>query len=375
MELLNDLWSTSGTRALLIVIGLETLLITATIIWLIFQNRHDEHLRESESEFSDKLTDDFLVALNSASQDALDDWHRRAQRYPDELVRDFLQHSILRAGGAEREKLVDHYRRWDYIEHDRQLLNSSSPRKRLFALRRLHSVARPEDRDLVYDRVEDNYLERLLAAQILARIGSAEDILELLGDVSIRSQLMEEPFYAIVEQMDLDKLARLFEQRDAFEEPRFRRILLEVAAERGLDQARDAAISAAKSDLVEERIGACNAAAFLDRQAGRKLLLELVDDEDWRVRARSTKVLRRFPDPAVFDALEDAITDQAFWVRQNAANSLRWMGDEGIEHLQRIRAQDDDAFAADAADQELQRYKRLSTSDQRQLSIGPRGIA
>lgn len=373
--LFEHLWSVPGARVLLIVIAVETVFITATIIWLYFQNRRDERTRARESDFESTLAETFFDALNEESDDALDAWYQRAKDHPASILRDFLHRTILRAGDEDRERLIRHYRKWNLLEHDRRMLASDRRQKRILGLRRMHTVATSEDRDVLMERIGDDHLEKVITAQIIARVGNADDIIDLLDDVKLESGLMEEPLYATIERMERDMLREVFERRDEFDEPRIRRILLEVAADRGLNAAREAVVAAVSSEDVEERIGACNAAAFFDADTGPDVLLDLIEDERWEVRSRAAKVIRRFPRERVFDALRRAMTDQAFWVRQNAANSLLWMGDEGRSVLEDIRSSSQDKFAVDSATQELQRYEYFSTAAQRHLSIGPRGAA
>ena len=375
MDLLQTLWSVPGSRVLVIVIAIETLFISATILWLVVQNRHHTRYHRKEEEFSETLAPRFDVALDSTADLTLDEWHSHALEYPRIIVRDFLHHAVLRASDTERARLVQHYRDWGYVERDHHLLSLTTARKRLFALRRLHAVARPEDCELLLKHVGDDYLERVLTAQVVARIGSAADVIDLVSEVEIHSGLMEQPIYATFEQMGAARLADIFDHRHRFKEPRIHRILLEVAAAQGVGSASRVVVLAAESNSTEERIGACNAASFLDEQIGERILLNGIDDADWRVRARAAKILRRFPSDNVLAELSNAMTDEAFWVRQNAANSLRWTGDEGRQRLEAIEKSSEDPFAVDAAAQELQRYRRFSSRDQRHFSIAPRGVS
>lgn len=351
------------------VVAAETLGLLGLVVWLAFQTRRQGRRRTLEQEFLDSRQDGFFEALALDDLEALNRWHDELGAYPEDVPRDFLAANILRTSGAFRERLIWLYRQWGYVERDQAQLMSRIGRHRLTALRRLYVVAGPEDCGLLMLTADEDYFTRILLAQILARVGEPEDIVSLLGDLRLEHSLMEEPIHSAIAQLDDAGLEGVFARRELIESVRIRRILLTIAAKRGVEGILGAVRVASRAFDPEVRIGACDAAVYLEPEEGAEILRHSVDDDSWEVRARAAKLLRGFPSLESFEVLVRATRDSSFWVRQNAAQSLRHMGNAGLLRLEGIAVTSDDDFAVDAAVQQLQQAELVS-SGRRRLGRG-----
>jgi HEAT repeat protein len=85
----------------------------------------------------------------------------------------------------------------------------------------------------------------------------------------------------------------------------------------------------------DERIGACRALSRIARAEVRPLLVEALADDAWAVRAEAARGLTGVGDVSSVPELERALSDGAWWVRANAAEALRSIGPAGLDALVR----------------------------------------
>ncbi|MDX6568325.1 MAG: hypothetical protein QOH15_903 [Gaiellales bacterium] len=130
----------------------------------------------------------------------------------------------------------------------------------------------------------------------------------------------------------------------------------------GLADRSPAAIAALASLLrigsEDERIGACRTLGRIARPEVRPLLAEALADDAWAVRAEAARGLRDVGDSSSVPELERALSDGAWWVRANAAEALRSIGPDGLEALVRASEGDDRVTAAPARDALAQEQAR-----------------
>src|SRR5690606_3807109 len=91
-------------------------------------------------------------------------------------------------------------------------------------------------------------------------------------------------------------------------------------------------ISLLGSTRVEWRFTAASALEHAGGAASLQPLRVALHDDDWRVRARAVVALGALADPSVVDEIAQLLTDEQWWVRQHAAESLARMPG-GVERL------------------------------------------
>lgn len=353
------LWSNPLYRGLLLLIAAELMVVGGLIGWMVFQSARQMRQARAKRRFLKALEDDFYVALSAAEPALLREWMAQAASFDTALVRRFLASVLLHTRGASYDIVVGLYHEFGYAALDRAAIGARSPLKRLRALRRLYVLASPEDRSALLEQAEAGYLARLLALQTLARVGQAEDLVALLQVVRLYSQMMEEPVQAMFARLEGDTLGYIFARWRQFECGRVRRILLTMAAQKRLSGVSELLGAAARSEDLEVRIGACEAAGSLQGRSSFDLLLSALNDPTWQVRARAARALGRRREPAAAAPLAQALKDRAFWVRQDAAGALGRLGAAGEQQLAHVAEHCDDRYAAESATQELQRSQRL----------------
>ncbi len=357
MEMFRVLWANPLYRGLMIAIGVELVLVAGLIGWLWVQSARQLAQEYAHKRFLDAMEAPFFDALGDEAK--LRQWMERAGGFRRDFVRDFVADYLLQTRGRAHDTLVGLYHDFGYADDDHQQVRSLSERKRLEAMRRLYVVATPADREVLLEHADADYLSRILAAQTLARVGQPEDIVQVLQGLDLRTQMMEEPVHAVLDALSTDQLRYVFTRWRQFDSARVRRILLTVAADKGLSEVLGALSQAAQSEDMEVRIGACAAAAALPEGDAVELLLGCLKDDAWQVRARAAKALGQRREAAAVEPLAEALKDRAFWVRQDAAIALRKIGQQGLDRLQHVADHSDDRYAAESAGQELQRNRLI----------------
>ncbi|MFB6262404.1 MAG: HEAT repeat domain-containing protein [Bradymonadaceae bacterium] len=334
---------------------MEFTIFTALMLWLFVQFRFRRREKRLRDRFEEEFEEEFLE--KAELEESLDEWRERAEAYPENILRDFLVETAQSNEGRGRERAVALYRQLGFIDEDYEALEVGRPRERLTALKRMLTVATAEDRDALLDAPIERHVSAVVIAEILSRVGEPEDLAEIFSKIQIEARIMEEPLYAVFADLSLETVEAVLRKAwDEVEAVRVRRVLLDVAADRGVETAHDLMDDAAEADDMELRIGACAAGGRLDDDRSFELLADLLEDDRWEVRARAATSLGRRGDERARDPLAEAMRDPEFWVRQNAAEALRGLGEAGVRTLESVRDESDDEFAVDTARQELNRH-------------------
>jgi hypothetical protein len=351
------LWSSPLYRFLFWLLLVECGLIIAQIAWLLRQTWILGQMAIISARFEEELGSVFFDAVDDA--EARRDWVRRARTFNEAVVRTFIEGYIQRTDGEYRERVVRIYRDLGLLWLDLEDLRSPAWQIRMIALRRMFLAATPLERDALLERKDDIYAIRIMAARVLARVGTSEDLVEVLQDLHLPRRLMEQPLVAMLHAMPITTYEGLMRGWHRLKDPRLRRIVLINAAHVVPSSCLAWVPRAAQAAEIEVRIGACVAAGQLPSTETRDLLLRLLQDPEWEVRAQAASALGQLGDTSTLEVLGDALHDKSFWVRQNAAFAVRNMGTAGLALLSRIVDGDADMYARDAASQELQRHELM----------------
>ena len=358
-HIFSDIWRDPQYRFLIIAVSVQISFVCFGIILLLIQDfLHQRGLKKVRN-LSHKLGSELLNVLEERKNPR--QWLAKAGEYPLSVIRDYLEPFLLEDTSHYRGKVILIYRKLGLLEQDIRDSRSIFRRKRLRAMRRLLTVATSEERQILLDRRKDGYAIRILGAFAIGRTGTAEDIYDMLGEHMLSTRLMEEPLYALFSSLSENTMQELMTYWSRFVCPRIRRIILVSMARFRNDSWNEhcdkSLKEAAVHSSIEVRIGACMAAGALANEKVIPLLLGLVVDKDWEVRAHASRALGNTQSDDAIEPLVDRLSDQWFWVRQNAAAALRILGAKGRARLAQVSADGEERFAADAARQELDIYE------------------
>ena len=350
-----DAWTRISSEPLLgvLVVAIAVLgaVVTLNLLWLIGRSLWDARLVRTRQAFWRGLGRDLVHAIGDPAREAA--WLARARRHPDDVLRFCLGEYMTRTSGDYREGLARLYRELGLLDADLAQLDSPRWRVRMRALRRLAGVVTPAHRDRIAALADQGGEIRLLVAQIIGRIGRAEDVLALLHDWKVTSRLTEYPVHVMVGALSTDELRRLIARWADFASADIQRIILSAAARRVPSACWSVLPEASRNPSKEVRIAACRAAGLMTSAFTQDLLVTLAGDAAWEVRAQAMKGLAAHHGDTVDALLEAALGDPNFWVRQNAAAALGRHGAQGIARLRALVAHGADRYARDAAEHVL----------------------
>lgn len=229
-------------------------------------------------------------------------------------------------------------------------------------MRRLAFVGGPEHQELMLHLGRDSHSLRVLAVLAIGRMGTDEYIYKVLEGLELPRRLMEQPIFTMLNRMDGVRFDALMKRWDRISSPQTRKILLVVAAHKAPAACVEWLPKAERDGAMEVRAGAARACGMMATEKSLVTLLRLLKDRDFEVRARAARALGRRRELTTLEPLVEATKDSAFWVRQNAAAAILEIGELGRRRLEELVQFADDPFAADAARQELERYRLQAPS-------------
>ena len=355
MELLESIWGDPVYRAIVIFVAAEIAILLVQVLWLLFRSLRDRRNEKLLLSFEELLRHNLYPALEDEELKAL--WVAEASLYPETVQRAFLEPRLLATTGSYQKELAKLYEELGLLQRDIERAYSPFWHQRMSAIRRLVPIARTGHESVFLDRSQDIHAIRLLAALGLSRIGKAEDIFQILRGIKLASRLMEQPLFNLFHKLEKAQLFFLLGKWDHFESPYIRKALLVVGMERDPASSYKWLSSAITDPSKEVRIGAAQAAGRMTNKHSLTFLLKFLEDKDFEVRAQAARALGDRKENQALDALSHAASDVNFWVRQNAVSSLMKLGGGGREKLESLLIFAEDAFAADAALEGLERHR------------------
>jgi hypothetical protein len=335
------------------IILVEIALVALQVLWLFGQAWRLGRLASQNQRFAAELGDALPdVGRTPAEREA---WVKRARGYPPHIVRHQLEPLLALTHGEARDSLIALYRALGYLAEDIAMSRSKLPASRMRAIRRLSLVAGSAEADVLLERRHDRHMIRVVAAQTLVRVGTAQQLHVFMSEMRIASRLMEQPLAESLGGCSPEQIELLLDRLPELCDPGLRRLVLVASARVSPTSCVMRLPLAAASPEKEVRIAACLAIARLGAPELAPLAIAALGDEAFEVRAQAGKALGQLRAVAALEPLTAALEDRAFWVRQNAAAALAALGPLGHTRLRQVVEQGHDKFAVDTARQELRR--------------------
>lgn len=354
---LMDLWVDPLYRVLLVVLAVELLVLGFQVLWLVVQTLYLRRMIRLAKDFEARLEPEFHALLGDYI--ALERWTTRARAWPDSVLREFLERVLQDVRGPDRERVIDVYRTLGLLKRDIRQSRSWSWRARLLAMRRLSMIPDPSVQAALRERLGDIFPIRILAARALGELGDMASLVTLVQDLPLTSRSMEQPLFHVLNQLPSSVWPGLLESWSGIRSSYVRRVVLVAAATRAPEGCVRLLPIAVEDPDAEVRMGACAAASLLPNGGLEALILRLGRDPCWQVRAQAVTSFGVLDLRSAVPFLKSCCSDEAFWVRQNAAHALGRLGREGQRLLSELAQSSVDPFARDAAREEIQRRGQL----------------
>jgi hypothetical protein len=244
---------------ILFFIVVECLLVIIQLIWLSVKVISQQYFAKSFEDFMLELGSDFLPSLKNPEEYTR--WRKRAEAFHPSVVRDYIEKYFTSPQSDELkdetiQKIRDFYTDMGFLMEDIRESQSIFWHRRLLAMRRLSRVATVNEKKYLLKRKSDKSVISTIAAQIVGKIGTADDILLFLKDRSLPKKLMEHPIFVFLKGISLDKFKIIMESFDQCRDGNIKKILLVTAALVDPPSCRKWLDFASKSPDIEVRIGA-----------------------------------------------------------------------------------------------------------------------
>ncbi len=274
--------------------------------------------------------------------------------YPRTLVSLELEQYAMMLGGDALSKLRALYERLDLTRLGLKLSGSSLWWRRLEGIRLLGVTGGGDVVDVLVDGLRDNHaIVRLAAARSLGRIRSPKAIKPMLEIMTETQKLSRRQLaqtlvaFGPVTHPALRQIVAEADERET--DQRFVATALEVLAITGDHESGPVIRDALLSDNMEVRIAAFKSVVILHLPLSSEELIRGLTDSEWPVRAQAAIASGKVGSEAILDPLGNCLTDQSWWVRQNAGAALYELGPKGIDRLALISKTSEDRFARDMA--------------------------
>jgi len=352
-QLVVDLLAHPFYRVIVIIALLGTLVLALQILWLAARWMRERSLDRARKRFDADLASGLPEAASDPGR--REGWLVRARAYPDQILREAIEPAIMGSEGQVRAGLLEVYEGLGLLAADVRSASSSFWHRRIIGLRRLAQVRQIAPRSALVRFSKDFHSARILAAHALSEAGRADDVFDVISNLELPWRLMERPLFLVLNEMPQEMFESVLERWYEIESEHTRKVLLIAAALRCPERAKELLEQASSSSAVEIRLGAGVAAANLAGGNVEGVLLGLLSDGAFEVRAQAARGLGQYPTRNSASALTEGLKDPSFWVRQNAAASLASQGKEGLAALRRVMQDSSDRFAAQVAAEELER--------------------
>lgn len=206
---------------------------------------------------------------------------------------------------------------------------------------RLHSTE-PQICNLINSK-NNNVIYNVLLA--LAKLGDLKNLAQILTSNSRNINISFRAIIEVVEEFRGSK-EDLFKETIDPSDDYLRGILIKAAADGQYEGLSSYYVKYLSSDNMNLKIACLRALSGLQNPAYEQHMIDMLEAEEWEVRAAAAKGLEKIGTSQSFEPLLKIASDKEWWVRHNAASTLVAIPG-GMEYAQQI-IDGEDQYARDA---------------------------
>lgn len=368
--LTNRFWEEPLYRLVLQISLAQIIFIAMVIVGIILIRSYRLFHEHRSAKISRELFDPLMKFL--AKETSIDDAYRALKKYPRHNICMELERYALMLKGSALVDIRLLYERLALRKHGRRLTRSLLWWRRLEGVRLLGAAGGEGVSAILLKRLDDSHnIVRLAAARAL---GSIDDTSAIEPIVNIMAKSEELSRRQLAQTLIAFGPAaypylRKFIQEKIVQpnDTRFAAMVLEVLALTGDIESAPEIRSALTSPNIEIRIAAFKSSIILHLPLSQLDLKTGLADKEWPVRAQAALAAGKLGESSIVDDVSKCMCDRSWWVRNNAGLALFQLGPLGIEKLEQISQNSEDAYARDMAIRTLTSdpsyQKPLSTHD------------
>lgn len=183
---------------------------------------------------------------------------------------------------------------------------------------------------LLHDK---KYLVRIVAAVCITKTHYKELFFSMIHVMSKETKLSQFPYRDALVDMDQEKFKWMEELLSSTNDPAIKAICLDVLSTRVTNDLLPLLRPYFKSENAECRILAIKALGNIPSEESLEILMDHLADSDWELRAISIEGLHKLHATKSIPKMRELLNDPIWWVRLQAALTLKDFGDEGTRIL------------------------------------------
>ncbi len=341
------------TVAIVILQGLVLLTLMLLLFQHIFSGYWSRYLASRKNYFEQPV----LGLLEDPARTTV--LERGLRPFDRRVIGELLLQQATELKGQERYNMTRIFERLEYVSFEKKQLRSRAWWHRREAAIKL-GIMRSESAvpDLVRAVKDNSEVVRLAAVRALGETNHPEGIKVLLDVMQNTERWTGDRVLEVVanigDYIKEDVLSRL----KTTTKPRAKLLLVQLCGIMRWTEAVALLIPLLDDTDVETRVSAAEALGNIGDEAAASYLISMLQDprfismlQDprWEVRAQAAKSLGLLQDKEALMALTYSLSDESWWVRYNAANSLYQLGNEGLYALRSVRSRREEVASGMAA--------------------------
>jgi HEAT repeat protein len=248
-----------------------------------------------------------------------------------------------------QRQLAEELRREEWIQKTCKRAGSLLWWRRFDAARLLTVVAVKEDEPVISRLLGDRSpAVRLVAIDAAARLGGDVLVARMLETVTQRQDAVQTYQVAAMARQPLAVASELVRRLQSDAGPEALTPWIDTAGALAVPEVLVHVRKLAAHPAAEVRVRVARALRRLSDQDTPPVLIQLLQDSDWRVRAQAARALGALRCVSATPHLARAVRDRSWWVRYRSALALAQIGGTGNDALANLRVCDD-AMARDMA--------------------------
>ena len=198
---------------------------------------------------------------------------------------------------------------------------------------------------------------RFAAAEALARLGSREDVGEILKAIDVKGEVSQRRAAELILLMGPGASGPVLAiLKDPTTTPNTIAIAIRVAGSLHLSETAPVLISLLSHGEMNIRLNAVRTLASIGETSSVEAIVPLALDDDWEVRSAVMQALGKLKATGHLPVLLRGLSDGQWWVRFNAARALHDLGEAGISALREASEHLTDRFGRDISLQILEEH-------------------
>lgn len=334
--------------SVLVVIGIVQSVFLALIVVFLFVNRSRQHRRSTRRAETDQLVAGPLQRWLVGEADCAELAAVLGALRPEEAVNQLVAMATSRVPTVQLAELCARIGDASWVGKVLDRHRSSLWWRRLQAARLLSVVGAPRHVGILRILLADRH-PAVEAAASLPAVADLDAVNFVLDNLPQKPLLVRMYQFSMLKEAWSYATPALLERLTMDAPPRSLEVWIAVAEAMGTPELLERVSTLHTHAEPEVRIAVARALKAYYHPQGWTVLLQLLTDQEWRVRGQAVRSLGTLGNEGYVPAIQQAMTDAKWWVRFRAGLALAQLGDAGHAALRDAQSSSDRYTAEMAA--------------------------